>query len=69
MFEDISFVELEEKHKEDEGLVLVGCGGEPEEWFEGVSGLLNDAKSLQMVELILVNSTKWFLQVDEWIWL
>ena len=42
MFTDMTFGELQEKHGEDECLVLLGCGGDPKEWIEGVTGTLKD---------------------------
>lgn len=29
--------------KEQEGLILQGCGGEIQEWVDGINGLLTDA--------------------------
>ncbi len=37
--------------KGKEGLVLQGCGGEPQEWLDGINGLLTD-------EGILLNGSK-----------
>lgn len=33
--------------KSKEGLVLQGCGGDPQEWLDGINGLLTDEKILQ----------------------
>ena len=43
-YTDISFKELKTKHVKDEGLVLLGCGGDPNEWFEGVGDTLKEEK-------------------------
>ena len=32
------------RHMEDkEGLILQGCGGDPQEWVDGINGLLTEA--------------------------
>ena len=33
--------------KGQEGLILQGCGGDPQEWLDGINGLLTDAEILQ----------------------
>lgn len=33
--------------KGKEGLVLQGCGGDPQEWLDGINGLLTDEKILK----------------------
>ncbi len=30
-----------------EGLILQGCGGDPQEWVDGINGLLTEAEILQ----------------------
>ena len=35
------------KMKEQEGLILQGCGGEPKEWLDGVNDLFTQEKILQ----------------------
>lgn len=40
---ETTFTELRENHRKDEALVLLGCGGESAEWFEGVTDLLENA--------------------------
>ena len=33
--------------KEDEGLILQGCGGDPQEWLDGINNMLTEAGILQ----------------------
>ena len=35
------------KMEDQEGLVLQGCGGDPQEWVDGINGLLTEAGILQ----------------------
>ena len=37
--------------KEDEALILQGCGGDPQEWLDGINNMLTEAG-------ILLNGTK-----------
>jgi len=42
------FTELEEmNNKGKESLVLLGCGGDPEEWINGVTGMLQEENILE----------------------
>ena len=41
-FKDIDFSDFEKANKGSEGIVLIDCGGEPEEWFNGVGGVLKE---------------------------
>ncbi|MBQ3221923.1 MAG: hypothetical protein IJB34_08215 [Clostridia bacterium] len=45
----ISVIKKEDlrKMKEQEGLILQGCGGEPKEWLDGVNDLFTQEKILQ----------------------
>lgn len=49
----IKQVNIEElrKMKDREGLILQGCGGEPQEWLDGINEMLTESK-------ILLNGTK-----------
>ncbi len=40
--EQKTFEEIEELHGKDEGIVLLGAGGDLNEWIEGVGGILKD---------------------------
>jgi len=42
--EEITFSKFKELTKKKEGIVCLGCGGDPNEWIEGVTKLLNDEK-------------------------
>lgn len=35
------------KMKDQEGLILQGCGGDPQEWIDGINGLLTEAGILR----------------------
>lgn len=47
---DIATSELR-KMRDDEGLILQGCGGEPQEWLDGINQMLTEEK-------ILLDSTR-----------
>ena len=44
----ISTIKTEElrKMKEKEGLILQGCGGNPQEWLDGINDMLTKEKVL-----------------------
>lgn len=46
---DITFEAFQEKHKKDEGIVLLGCD-EAQSWINGVCGLLHDEEMIPSAE-------------------
>lgn len=40
--EEISFVEFEQKENDNEGLVMLGAGGDPNDWINGITDLLHE---------------------------
>ena len=42
--EEITFPKFKSNVKKKEGIVCLGCGGDPKEWIDGVTKLLNDEK-------------------------
>ena len=49
MMRDITTDELR-RMDDSEGLILQGCGGDPQEWVDGINELLTDAGILRGVE-------------------
>ena len=41
---DISFLQLKQNTKDKEGIVCLGAGGDPQEWIDGVTKILNEEK-------------------------
>lgn len=39
---EMNFEQVKEQFKEQEGLVLLGCGGDLNEWIDGVTEVLNE---------------------------
>jgi len=40
--QDTKFSQFKTLSKKEEGIVLTDCGGEPQEWVDGVTKILND---------------------------
>lgn len=40
--EDIHFLDFRDNVRDKEGIVLLGAGGDPQEWIDGVTKILNE---------------------------